>query len=144
MLLFLDFDGVLHGAGEPAFIHAERLDAVLADYPAVKLVITSSWRINTTLDVIKSRLPSGLADRIDGITPAMQIKWPPYPKHVRHSEIMLYLKNLPVAPCNWVALDDDAQLFPADCQELILCNPLIGFDDKAAQQLKARFEGLKS
>lgn len=33
MILFLDFDWVLHGLGRPAFEHLPRLSAVLRDFP---------------------------------------------------------------------------------------------------------------
>jgi hypothetical protein len=51
VILFLDFDGVLHPEGE-AHIHdggadfcfLPRLEALLREFPEVKIVISSAWR----------------------------------------------------------------------------------------------------
>lgn len=48
MILFLDFDGVLHPypcKPEQAFSAAPRLLAVLDDFPHVDVVVSSSWRL---------------------------------------------------------------------------------------------------
>ncbi|WP_205895069.1 HAD domain-containing protein [Metapseudomonas otitidis] len=51
MILFLDFDGVLHpeydGQATPAdvvFCHLPRFEAVMRDHPEVEIVISSTWR----------------------------------------------------------------------------------------------------
>ena len=51
MILFLDFDGVLHPEGEDHifkggvdFCFLPRLEALLREFPQVKIVISSSWR----------------------------------------------------------------------------------------------------
>ena len=50
MILFLDFDGVLHPEpcdedGEP-FCNLPALEAILRDFPAVEIVISSMWRFD--------------------------------------------------------------------------------------------------
>jgi HAD domain in Swiss Army Knife RNA repair proteins len=46
ILLFLDFDGVLHPTGTDAkpFVNRERLDAVLRDFKGVEVLVSSSWQ----------------------------------------------------------------------------------------------------
>ena len=51
LILFLDFDGVLHPEGEDHILNGgadfcflPRLEALLREFPWVKIVISSSWR----------------------------------------------------------------------------------------------------
>lgn len=62
MLLFLDFDGVLHPQydGEPTpvselFCHLPRFESILQDFPSVEIVISSTWRNQFTLEELRSR-----------------------------------------------------------------------------------------
>ncbi|MFZ3000646.1 MAG: HAD domain-containing protein [Undibacterium umbellatum] len=55
MILFLDFDGVLHP--EPCYDKTQlfsclpRLEAILRDFPTVQIVISSTWRKNWSITV---------------------------------------------------------------------------------------------
>lgn len=71
MLLFLDFDGVLHprAAGENLFVHIPRIERVLSDFPAVQVVISSSWREVTPLHELQAIFSEGMRLRIIGTTP---------------------------------------------------------------------------
>ena len=47
MLIFLDYDGVLHDYGsttQDLFRHAPRFAAVLRDHPNIEVVVSSDWR----------------------------------------------------------------------------------------------------
>lgn len=55
-------------------------------------------------------------------------------------EILRYLKDTKQRERPWVALDDDARLFPADCPNLILCTN--GFGDEEEEALRCRLEGV--
>ena len=62
MILFLDFDGVLHPEysdravpDEIAFCHLPRFEAVLRDFPNVEIVISSTWRYHLPLDALRER-----------------------------------------------------------------------------------------
>ena len=47
MIIFLDYDGVLHDVGcttKDLFRHASRFAAVLRDHPNIEVVISSDWR----------------------------------------------------------------------------------------------------
>ncbi|MFC3106396.1 HAD domain-containing protein [Undibacterium arcticum] len=56
MILFLDFDGVLHRFGDRIADYCRflpRLEAELRDYPDVKIAVSSDWRKHHTLEELK-------------------------------------------------------------------------------------------
>ena len=71
-ILFLDFDGVLH----PEHCHESKhfcclpvLESALRQVPEFKLVITSTWRLQSPLEQLRQRFSSDVAVRIAGTTP---------------------------------------------------------------------------
>ena len=131
-LLFLDFDGVLHSTTtsiENLFHRAPLLNELLRELPC-PIVISSSWRFNLDLSQIKSKFEEPLSSLIIGKTGPPEIgRWP------RYSEIKKYLQlNKPLV--DWRALDDSFLEFPADCKELILCNPKSGITEKEILQIR--------
>jgi hypothetical protein len=154
MILFLDFDGVLHNedvfltnlnqaeidalteserrfltknnqivTGTNLFEHAERLAAILAPYPNIKIVISSTWREHFTLDQIANILPPSLAKRVIGKTPELG-----FPN--RAYEICIYAFEIKTP---WIVLDDsalwwlDGQCWP----NLFKCDSKKGLDESA-------------
>lgn len=144
MILFLDFDGVLHhenvtlkpchpaerrhlkpaesrflthdskiAKGEKLFEHADRLAAILAPFPHVKIVISSSWREHFRPGKLLSFLPEALALRVIGQTPVCD-KFGGVGS--RLSEVLAYLEGSELAGHPWIALDDQAQLFWDDTE----------------------------
>ena len=76
MILFLDFDGVLHpeydrqaAPADVAFCHLPRFEAVMCDHPEVEIVISSTWREQFPLDDLRARFSPDIAARIVGATP---------------------------------------------------------------------------
>ena len=138
MILFLDFDGVLHGLGRPIFEHLPRFEAILREFPYVEVVISSSWREQFPLDKIREFFSEDVQPKIIGTTPVITAKWPPYLRYVRHQEIQDFIANHGFDTRPWLALDDDMTLFPADCPSLVLCEEVTGFDDEMADVLRAR------
>jgi hypothetical protein len=80
MVLFLDFDGVLHpisdvvgGDPQKLFGGARRLREILIKFPCLKLVIHSSWRMEskyTDEDLWNFlKMEDGLSNRYLGVTP---------------------------------------------------------------------------
>lgn len=130
MLIFLDFDGVIHGnpAGERGlFYYAPRIDNLLRRMPFVSIVISSSWRETYPLDVILEIFAVEVRHRIVGITPVLI-------GATRYDEIQSWIEsNNYVGP--WIALDDDMREFPAECPNLVLCNTRIGLDEAAERKL---------
>ena len=138
MILFLDFDGVLHGLGRPVFEHLPRFEAILRDFPQIEVVISSSWRETYSLDALLNFFSEDVRPRIVGTTPVITTKWPPYPRHIRHKEIQEYMALKSYDTRSWFALDDDPTLFPSGCPSLILCEPVTGFDDVIDDALRSR------
>jgi len=78
MILFLDFDGVLHpmtaGGPEKLFEGSQRLGQLLVKYPCLKVVIHSSWRMARAAYTEEDlwdflELEDALRDRYLGVTP---------------------------------------------------------------------------
>ncbi|AEV27687.1 hypothetical protein Dsui_3357 [Azospira oryzae PS] len=144
MILFLDFDGVLHpffprrdrsDEENQLFSYLPRLEAVLREFPEWKLVITSSWRENRPWENVIQAFSQGIAERIIGATPVIKAKEPPYPPHPRYDEVLAYLAANNLVEAAWIALDDDPRLYPAHCPNLILCDD--GFREAEEVALRA-------
>lgn len=143
MIIFLDFDGVLHpffprkdlsAEENQLFSYLPRLEGVLRDFPESRIVIASSWRINRPWENVISAFSLDITARIIGATPDLKHREPPYPKHPRYEEILVFLRNKNLSAAQWIALDDDPGLYPANCQNLILCED--GFHDAEENSLR--------
>ncbi|MDR3369072.1 HAD domain-containing protein [Rhodoferax sp.] len=121
-ILYLDFDGVLHhenclyhprrGAYLEAperytlFQHAELLVQLLAPYPALQIVLSTSWVLRYGCSATAKRLPPGLRDRVVGATF--------HSRHMHADDFRVLPRGVQVAedalrrqPRAWIALDDD-------------------------------------
>lgn len=131
-ILFLDFDGVLHGFSgghKGIFSQAERIERVLRACPHVVVVFSTSWRFNQSMQQMKDAFHSDLWDRFVGCTPEVQEKWPPYVKHEREKECMKFMENKGWTG-RWVAIDDAKDLFRPDCPNLIVTEGNKGMTDQ--------------
>lgn len=136
MILFLDFDGVLHRFPTPKdpshlFVNRERLENVLRDYPSVQIVISSTWRESHSLASLMTLFSPDIQRRIVGILPVIEISSLTDTEAVRFREIKQYLNG---RTDSWVALDDDPDLFTKDCVNLIHC--VDGFGDVEEKSLR--------
>ena len=75
MILFLDFDGVLHPQYEHepvptelAFCHLARFEALMRKFPSVEIVISSTWREQFSMEVLRAKFSTDIAARIIGRT----------------------------------------------------------------------------
>ena len=130
VILFLDFDGVLHpffprsdrsDEENQLFAYLPRLEKVLRDHPVCRIVISSSWRENRPWEMVIGAFSPDIVPRIIGATPVLRVKEPPYPSHPRLEEIARFLDANGHSNAQWVALDDDPGLYPPGCANLILC-----------------------
>ncbi len=140
MIVFLDFDGVLHP--DPCF-DARRmfervplLAAVLARFPEAGIVLSTQWRSEHDAEQLAEQLGT-LAPRVLGATPHFSSfgappSLVPYP---RQAECMQWLAATGAAQREWVALDDRDYLFAPDCDRLIACDPARGLDESSAGRL---------
>lgn len=146
MILFLDFDGVLHPEGEDHihnggvdFCFLPRLEALLREFPHVRIVISSSWREQLAYRTLLKPFSDDIRVRIIGATPPREFGLP-HPFAHREGEILAWLQLHDAVDESWVALDDAAWQFDRCKDHLVVCGSFIGFDDKASAALRARFE----
>ena len=145
MILFLDFDGVLHPmfpredlkhAENQHFSYMPRLESVLRDFPHVDIVVSSDWRKMHTLEQLRGFFSPDIAQRIIGVTPAVERVGVAvsYAERVRHSEVLAWLDANGHAATPWLALDDDPENFPPPAP-LVLCAD--GFHDVEEAALRS-------
>lgn len=147
MILFLDFDGVLHP--EPPYDESQLfcrlplLEDCLRSFPEVLIVISSAWRDTRTLDDLRGLFPEEIGRRIVGVTP----NWRDIPELVetigyqRHAEIEGWLRQADVPWEKWVAIDDRPWLFKPFLPNLVVCDPDVGLDEHSVQALHAKLKG---
>lgn len=145
MILFLDFDGVLHPIptqDRNLLCHVPRLETVLRAYPDVQIVISSLWRASHDLEMLRQYFSEDIRPRIIGMTPFTEVPaFAPDSEFilgvVRHKEILLWIEQNKYEG-QWLALDDAWREFPDPCNELIRCETEIGFDSKVELKLVQR------
>jgi len=143
MILFLDFDGVLHPqcddqpvAADMAFCHLPRFEAIMRDFPAVQIVISSTWREQFCLDNLRARFSADIAVRIVGVTPVLSADRPRMAEQ-RESEIVAWLVEQGRESEPWLALDDAAWQFKRHRDRLVACAGYQGLDLIAEARLRA-------
>lgn len=137
MLLFLDFDGVLHPTTRDRvpFQYIEAFEEILRRFPAVSVVISSSWREVFDLEHMREGYFSeDVQPRIIGVTPVLR-------GATRWDEIKAYLEGVGYQG-RYIVIDDDEGEFPADLKCLMLCESHIGLDASKQLELVSRIADL--
>jgi hypothetical protein len=132
LLFFLDFDGVLHplfgfledgktetAYGGPYFEFASQLASILSPYlHAIEIVISSSWGRSRSIDELRALLPSELAARVtDAIWMDDFDSYYGSALCTRYGCIAMWLERKRSSFHGaWLALDDDADGWPAEMQ----------------------------
>ncbi|WP_338799274.1 HAD domain-containing protein [Acidovorax sp. DW039] len=157
VVLYLDLDGVVHhekvlwhpskgifmspyeAAGHALFEWVPILEAALEPYPAVALVLSSTWCIRPGYSATLKRLPPSLRarfiggtyhKRVHGADPWNQSMFRSMPRGVQVQEDARRRK-----PRQWLALDDDVQDWPdVSKQNLITCEGGTGLSDPEVQR----------
>lgn len=149
MLLFLDFDGVLHPEhpGRRAndayqFCRLPLLEGWLRLRPGVDVVISSSWREAHPLDELVGYFSVDLQSRVVGCTPAFKRdSWqqydgePPPVRFPRETEVLRWLATSSEPWRGWAGLDDQAHLFKPLNPRLVLCDPSVGLTARELARL---------
>lgn len=142
VVLFVDIDGCLapQGSsrigdrgelgGEGLFCWWPQLEGVLEEFPAVRVVLHSSWvRLWGPLPFLKPLLPVGLAARVVDTTSMDE--------HRRAHAVQDWVDAHSGELCAYVVLDDQADTFPSHVP-LVHCDPQRGLSDPAkVQELRA-------
>jgi hypothetical protein len=126
LVLFLDFDGVLHPGLTDTFCHRDNLEHLLRANPTVDVVISSDWR-RADLTYLQGVFSEDVRERIIGRTGYVD------GLHARHEEIMAFCRTHNIV--RWLAVDDDATLFPPGCPNLFLLDGRQGLTHEATGQL---------
>jgi len=141
VILFLDYDGVLHP--DPCkdvsrlFENAPRLAHALDMFPGVGIVLSTSWRTVKTREQLLAPLPEIVRQRVLGINPnfgdfSAPARLVPYR---RHAECDQWLRTHSMSDGPWLALDDRPEWFAPYCDNLIECNPRVGLDERVRARL---------
>lgn len=150
MILFLDFDGVLHPdavyreRGRPVlrdqgelFMWSGRLVDVLVNRPDVRLVLSTSWAREFGFSRARRYLPPALRSRVIGATwhSGMLHDADFYPGNwwdqaTRHEQIRRWVSRAAVQ--DWIAIDDQPEgWLDATRTRLIQTNSATGLSDPA-------------
>jgi hypothetical protein len=144
MILFLDFDGVLHP--EPCldqsmlFCRRRLLEDCLRDFPDVKIVITSTWRERHSLDAMRALFVPDIGARIIGVTPQWRdlLDLLSSMAYLRQVEVQGWLRQHGQPWTQWVALDDKPWLFKPFLSNLVTCDGEVGLDEITLQKLRSK------
>jgi hypothetical protein len=152
--LFVDYDGTLHAGhglideagqitldtGRPLFEFVQLLVDLLAPYPSVEIVLTTSWLQKLPEDKVIAYLPAELARRVVGTTQGRKARFSYLREGTGRTDIITcyaYSKRLR----NWLAIDDSvygADQFGREPGELdrnfVLLDSARGINDDGAQQ----------
>jgi hypothetical protein len=142
VILFLDFDGVMH----PFFPRADRsddenrylsylprLEAVLRDHSEVRIVVASDWRLRHSFDELRAFFSPDISARVIGTTEPVRPEHRSEPgQRQRQVEAYLRVNNLVGLP--WVALDDDVENYLPGAS-VVICDD--GFRDAEDAALRA-------
>lgn len=151
MVLFLDYDGVLHpdsvylikrrptlkGEGT-LFMWADILNDILIDFPEVKLVLSTSWCRELSFNRARRYLPDSLKRRVigstwhsamkkDGFTGEFEGKnW--WDQAGRYQQILRFVNRAGLS--NWIAIDDQPEGWQdPDLNKLVKTDSKIGISD---------------
>ena len=148
MIVFLDFDGVTHPATcqvDALFGRLPLIEAVLREFDAPRIVISSSWRVFHTLGEMREFFSADMAERVIDVTPVLERLddgWLPDPsqRFERQWECEAWLQRNHLQGTPWLALDDWPYGFEPQCPHLLRTDPDQGFGPGDAPRLRAMIE----
>ena len=151
MILFLDYDGVLHAddvyrtkkgialkSGGTLFEHAHILAAAIEPHPEVNIVLSTSWVRELGFSRAKKYLPLVLQDRVSGSAyhtgyESVDFTGTPWGLLTRYEQIIRHVSRHNIT--NWIAVDNDNEGWPeSQVHRLIHTDDWLGLGDPIAQQ----------
>jgi hypothetical protein len=91
-------------------------------------VVSSSWRFHYSVEELRGQLGT-LSGRVTGVTPEIRPC-----SYQRYREIMEVVDSYGLK--HWMAVDDAVNEFPADCENLLACDPRQGLQETDARMLR--------
>lgn len=168
MILFLDYDGVLHPDaaylvnGRPQlradgslFMWAPILAKAIHPYPDVQIVLSTSWvRVLKSFSRTRAYLPAALQARVIGATwhsamarhaeSAHRVDASWFQELSRYAQIARYVSRAGHKAEHWLAIDDDSEGWPVELRDhLIETNGALGLASASAwSDLSRRLQGI--
>jgi hypothetical protein len=128
VVLYLDYDGVLHHAnclwhpkrgaylvappGHTLFQHADLLAAELAPYPELQIVLSTSWVVRYGVSASAKRLPPMLRERVIGATYHSKMPKDEFWAIPRGQQVSADVARRQSR--DWIALDDNVEGWTAE------------------------------
>lgn len=135
VLLYLDFDGVLHRRMNETFERMPLLEKILKQCPELHIVVSSSWRETMTLEGLKYLFPVAFRHRIIGVTPSLQeVKDTEY---VRYRECLIHARHMGIN--KFIIIDDESHRFPPGCENLVSTNYSEGMTDQTVESVIMKY-----
>lgn len=146
-VVYLDYDGVLHSdevywyrkkgivvkGDHDLFAAAGVLESILAPYPAVQLILATTWVRVLSYHTAAKRLPPSLQARLRGATWHSSVDADWWSTLTRYEQIANHAKRHAIK--NWLAIDNDAEGWPFDeVGRLVHTRDTHGLLDVAAQR----------
>lgn len=139
-VLYLDFDGVLHPEdvwvrprggpyvrtphGRHLFEHVEVLVDLLAPYPALRVVLSTSWVCRYGYTGTVRFLPQRLATRCIGATYHSAMRRDAFAQLLRGSQVLGDVRRR--KPAQWLAIDDVDEGWSGSLDHVVLTHPIEG------------------
>lgn len=136
--IFVDFDGVTHPWGEVEdFRSLPLIEAVVREFPEVRLVIASDWRMLFSMRNLVARFSADIRERVIGATPHLLPSKGVDMHGLREHEAMQWLKQHDAdgENANWCAIDDAPGNWPSRSR-LVLTDFKRGFTEEDAAALR--------
>jgi hypothetical protein len=130
IVVYLDYDGVLHhddvywsrkegihirAPGATLFEWAHILEQLLAPFPDVRIVLSTSWVRMKGFDFAKKQLPQSLQERVVGATfHRREMSKFAFDQMARGAQIYADVQRR--RPAEWIALDNDSDGWPGHCR----------------------------
>lgn len=136
-VLYLDFDGVLHPegvywhpkrgahlrdhderAGHRLFEHVDLLDDLLAPYPELGIVLSTSWAVHYRFAKARQRLSEGLQRRCIGATFHSEMDRSSFVRLPRGLQVKMDVVRR--QPLRWLAIDDTDEGWESAREHVVL------------------------
>jgi hypothetical protein len=155
VILFLDFDGVLHP--EPAFAkdmlsQLPLVEEILRGFPQVEIVISSAWRLDwkdedVAVEHLRRYFAADIALRLVGVTPDYRQRERSQSRlgeYLREWECTAWLQANRPSGTPWLALDDRDWWFRPGSQNIMAVNCDTGFVANNGEEFRERLRRLVS
>lgn len=134
VVLFLDFDGVLHRCANDSLEHVPLLEQVLEECPHLYLVVSSDWRRTCSIAYLQSVFSSAYRHRVIGATSVFGASVSGY---IRQEECESFASEHNIQA--FMCVDDEARLFSANWPKLIKTDYYTGLTDGEASAIARRY-----